>query len=513
MTDASATPWEASRPDLAVGVVGTGAMGRGIMQVAALGGLSVIAYDAKAGAADAAVAYVAQMIGRLVDKGTVTKAAADAAVARLAVAARLEDLAGCHLVVEAAAERLDVKRTIFAELDRLTPPSTILASNTSSLPITAIAAATARPERVAGLHFFNPVPLMKLVEVVPGLRTAPWVTAALVTIARRMTREPIVCADSPGFVVNHIGRAYVPEAARIQSEGIATHAEIDAIMTGAPGFRMGPFALLDLIGADVSVSVMESLWSQFYAEPMYATQPALRLRVDGGLYGQKTAAGWYGYEGGKRQEVALPVTPQARPRSVWIGGDDAGAGALAALLQAAGVARADEPETADVHMLALVGPCLAEALDATPADPARTVAVDMLFGPAGPRTLMISPATDPAVRDKAHGALGADGTPVVVVNDSPGFVAQRIVAHIVNVGCQIAQRAIATPADIDTGARLGLSYPLGPLAFGDRLGARRVLAILESLERFYREPRYRPSPWLKRRALLDLPLTSPERRA
>jgi 3-hydroxybutyryl-CoA dehydrogenase len=330
-----------------------------------------------------------------------------------------------------------------------------------------------------------------------------------------MTRVPVVCADSPGFIVNHIGRAYVPEAARIVAEGIAEAAEVDRIMTEAVGMRMGPFALLDLIGADVSVSVMDSLWSQYYCEPMYAPQPILKLRAAGGLYGQKSGAGWYAYEDGKRQEPPRPQPPAAGPASVWVSPRHPAASAKArTLLQRLG-ARLEDGDFPSPEALCIVTPtsgdCTSEIVQQG-LDRERTVALDTSFNFEKHRTLMLAPGIALLMRDAAHGLLASDGAGVSVINDSPGFVASRIVAHIVNVGCQIAQRGIASPSDIDLGAKLGLSYPYGPLEWGDRLEPDWVLEMLEELERFYGEPRYRPSPWLKRRAWLALPLTTPDGR-
>lgn len=506
---------DASRPDLTIGIVGTGSMGRGIMQVAAQGGIRVLAYDTAEGAAGKAKDFIAGMLARAVEKGSLSTTEADAALARICVASTLDELVAAHIVVEAVIERLDVKQDLFSRLESVVSPDTILASNTSSLPVTAIAAKCKHPERVAGLHFFNPVPLMKLVEVIPGLKTAPWVTEALVTVSKRMTREPVVCTDSPGFIVNHIGRAYAPEGGRILSEGIATHAEIDRILTGAPGFRMGPFTLQDLVGADVSVSVMESLLSQFYGETMYAPQPIQRLRVDGGLYGQKTGAGWYAYNGGKKIEPSSAPVPKSRAKSFWTiprPHHDELRVPFIGLLKAAGLPHetGEKPseEALIVHMP--IGYDITTAATELKLDPTRSVGIDVLFGAKGPRTLMVTPATSPAMRDAAHAALAHDSQPVVVINDSPGFIAQRIVAHIINVSCQIAQRGIAAPADIDKGARLGLGYPFGPLEWGDRIGAGSVCFILDRLYKFYGEPRYRPSPWLKRRAALGLSLLAPE---
>ncbi len=510
-------PFDPNAANVTVGVVGTGSMGRGIMQVAAQGGLRVIAYDEKAGAAEAAKAYIAKMLDGLVQKGRVPADEAKGAVDRIAVAKSLEEVAKANVIIEAIVERLDAKQALFARLDELAGPDTIIASNTSSLPITAIASKCKRPERVGGMHFFNPVPLMRLVEIIPGLKTAPWVTEAMTAIGRRMTREPVLCTDSPAFLVNHVGRAFVPESQRILSEGIATPAEIDRILTGAPGFKMGPFALSDLVGIDVQHGVMESVYALFYNEPAFAPFPLSAQRVAGGLYGQKTGAGWYTYKDGKKVEPPLAPVPAARPKSVWVRPSEHHPDLQAPLVDlfkqaGATVETGAKPSAEALIVVTPIGWDLTTAVVDLKLDAKRAVAVDVLFGMKGPRTLMVTPATDPAMRDAAHGLLAADGQPVVVINDSPGFVAQRVVAQIVNIGCGVAQRAIATPADIDKGTKLGLGYPFGPLEWGDRLGAGRVLHILERLHAFYGEPRYRPSPWLKRRVALGLPLSAPEGR-
>jgi 3-hydroxybutyryl-CoA dehydrogenase len=509
-------PFDANAKNLTIAVVGTGTMGRGIVQVSAQGGMNVIAFDEKPGGAAAAKEFTQKMLDRQVEKGALSPDDAKAASARITVANSLEEVAKANVIIEAIFERLDIKQEMFANLDSLAPPETIIATNTSSLPVTAIAARTKHPERVGGMHFFNPVPLMRLVEVIPGLKTAPWVTDALMVIGRRMTREPILCTDSPGFLVNHIGRGMGPECQRILIENIATHAEIDRIMTGAPGFRMGPFTLADLVGIDIGSAAWESMYEQFYHEPAYAPSPLTALRAVGGLHGQKTGSGWYVYKDGKKQEPPAEPTPAARPPSVWVRPSDHNAdlqGPLLDLLARSGVEveRGERPSAKALIVLTPVGYDVTTAVHDLKLDAARTVAVDVLFGLKGPRTLMVSPATDPRMREAAHGLLGSDGQPVVVINDSPGFVAQRAVAMLINVGCNVAQRGIGVPADIDKGAKLGLGYPFGPIEWGDRIGPKRVLFILERLQAFYQEPRYRPSPWLKRRVMLGLPLSAPER--
>jgi len=511
-------PFDPNAPDVLIGVVGTGSMGRGIMQVSAQGGMRVVAYDEKPGAAQAARDYIAKMLVSQVEKGRLPQGDADAALARITVARDLAELGKANLIVEAIIERLDAKQALFAKLESLTAPDTILASNTSSIPITAIAAACQQPGRVGGMHFFNPVPLMRLVEIIPGLKTEAWVRDAMLSIGRRMTREPVLCSDSPAFLVNHVGRAFVPEAQRLLTENIAGVADIDRILTGAAGFRLGPFALADMVGIDIQHGVMESVYSLFYGEPMFTPFPVSAQRVAAGELGQKTAAGWYRYANGKRIEPALPPVPSLRPTPVWIRSSEHHADLQAPLLDVlaragADIEQGDRPSKDALIILTPVGWDLTTAAVDLKLDPTRSVAVDVLFGMKGPRTLMVTPATNPSMRDAAHALLAADGQGVVVINDSPGFVAQRVVAMIVNIGCGVAQRAIATPADIDKATKLGLGYPFGPLEWGDRLGAGRILHILQRLQAFYGEPRYRPNPWLKRRVALGLPLATPEGRA
>jgi 3-hydroxybutyryl-CoA dehydrogenase len=500
-------PLDASRADLVLAVAGAGIMGRGIAQVAAQAGIRVLLYDNRAGAADEAKREVARQLERLVEKSRMKREDADRAASRIEVAASLAGLAESHVVVEAIVEDLAAKRALFAELEGAVRGDCLLATNTSSLSVTAIARACRIPERVGGFHFFNPVPLMKVVEVVDGLLTAPWVGEALAAIARRCGHRPVNAKDTPGFIVNHAGRGYGTEALRIAGEGIADFHEIDRILRDAGGFRMGPFELLDLTGLDVSHPVMESIYRQYYEEPRYRPSPITAQRLAAGALGRKSGKGFYAYDGGKREEAPEEKPPAARPARVWVSRTGLGM-KLGELLAKLGAALDHAPRPA-AQSLCLVAPlgqdATTTALDEG-LDPRRTVAVDCLFPLEKRRTLMTTPVTSPTMREAAHGLLASDGVPVSVIHDSPGFVAQRVIATIVNIACDIAQQRIASPADIDAGVTLGLGYPQGPLAWGDALGPATLLRILEAIHAFYGDPRYRPSPWLKRRAGLGVSL-------
>jgi 3-hydroxybutyryl-CoA dehydrogenase len=416
--------------------------------------------------------------------------------------------------------------------------------------VSGIAAGLARPERVGGFHFFNPVPLMKVVEIIPGARSHAWVADTLTIVAHRMGHTPVRAKDTPGFIVNHAGRGLGTEALRVVGEGVASFEEVDAILRDGLGFRMGPFELLDLTGLDVSHPVMESIYRQFYEEPRFRPSPITAQRLAAGLLGRKSGEGFYRYEDGVKL-VAAPSGSQvmhapapilaSTPTSVHAADDDDAGVARGAKIWLAPVPEDDlwnEPvarwHQALAHLARLAevanltvetgGAPSPEALclvfpfgtDATTAcverglDPRCTMAVDAFCDPSRHRTLVRTPLTSPEMKRIARALLCADGVGVSVTHDSAGAVAQRVVATIVNIGADICQQRIASPADVELAVTLGLGYPKGPLALGDAFGARRILAVLEGLFAYYGDPRYRPSPWLKRRALLGVSLTTPE---
>ena len=500
---------DANRPDLIFGMVGTGAMGRGIAQIAAAGGCTVILVDSRPAAAAEARDHVAKMLSRLAEKGKLSPEACAAAIGRLQIAASMADLAPAHVVVEAIVEDLGVKQALMRELEAIVSDTCLIASNTSSLAVTSIAAACRLPGRVGGFHFFNPVPLMKVVEVIDGVLTESWVGEALTTLAQRLGHTPVKAKDTPGFIVNHAGRGYGTEALKLVGEGVADFAAVDRVLRDAAGFRMGPFELLDLTALDVSHPVMESIYDQYYQEPRFRPSPITRSRLAAGLLGRKTGRGFYVYQGDKPVVVAPSPAPAGWSGPVWTAPGAESVAELAARLGAT-VETGARPSAEALCLVAPLGDDCTTAALRHGLDPRRTLAVDVLFGLDSHRTLMTNPVTEARWRDAAHGLFASDGKPVTVIHDSPGFVAQRVVAAIINVGCDIAQQRIATPEDIDRAVTLGLGYPHGPLAWGDKLGAGKVLAVLEAMLAITGDPRYRPSLWLKRRALLAVSLLTPE---
>ncbi|AYQ29674.1 MULTISPECIES: 3-hydroxyacyl-CoA dehydrogenase [unclassified Polaromonas] len=498
-----------------VGIVGTGAMGRGIAQIAVQAGSTVRLMDAQAGAAEKAREAICAQWDKLVEKGRIEAGVADGHKKRLLLAATLGDLASCDLIVEAIVERLEVKKTLFAELEALVPAATVLASNTSSLSVTAIAAGLKHPGRLAGYHFFNPVPLMKVVEVIAGLKTSPAVCEGLSQYARQMGHTPVQAQDTPGFIVNHAGRGYHTEALRIVSEGIADFATIDRILRDQAGFKLGPFELMDLTGLDVSHPVMEAIYHQYYEEARYRPSVITAQRLAGGVLGRKTGEGFYRYPDGAIQVPPEPPVPQvAELPPVWVSPRASRRSELLQLLKNLG-ARIETGASASPQALMLVAPL---GFDITTVavverlDPARTVGIDMLIDDAATkrRVLATNPATRTDMRDAAHALFARDGKAVSVIRDSGGFVTQRVVASIVNIASDICQQGICSPKDLETAVTLGLGYPMGPLAMGDRYGPTNVLEVLFNMQTVYGDQRYRPSPWLRRRGAIGLSLIHQE---
>lgn len=498
-----------------IAIIGTGAMGRGIAQMAAQAGSQVLLFDNQPGASAKARTDLFAQWDKLLEKGRLDEARNQQYKSRIACANALADLSACTLVVEAIVEKLDVKTALFAALEDIVGDDTILASNTSSLSITAIAARLRLPRRFAGLHFFNPVPLMKVVEVIAGLRTDPAVCVQLAAYVRQMGHTPVQAADTPGFIVNHAGRGYGTEALRIVGENIADFATIDRILKDQVGFKLGPFELMDLTALDVSHPVMESVYRQYYDEPRYRPSVITAQRLAGGMVGKKVGQGFYRYDSGTAQVPAEPSTPTVDEMpTVWVSPRAARRAELLLLLKNLGaqIETGQSPSPTALTLVAPLGFDVTTVAVVERLDPARTIGIDMLMDDATTRrrVLATNPATRSDMRDAAHALFARDGKAVSVIRDSGGFVTQRVVATIVNIAADMCQQAICSPADLEIAVRLGLGYPMGPLALGDHVGPTNVLEVLFNMQTVYGDPRYRPSPWLRRRGAIGLSLLHEE---
>ncbi|MCE2782396.1 3-hydroxyacyl-CoA dehydrogenase [Limnohabitans sp.] len=498
-----------------VAVIGAGAMGRGIAQIATQAGSQVWLYDTQPEAIAKARDAVFQQWDKLQEKGRLTAEAVADHKSRLLGASELQDLADCELVVEAIVEKIDIKKNLFTELEKVLSNTAVLVTNTSSLSVTAIAAALQRPALFAGYHFFNPVPLMKVVEVIAGLKTDPSVCERLTEFARQMGHTPVQAQDTPGFIVNHAGRGYGTEALRIVSEGVADFATIDRILRDQVGFKLGPFELFDLTALDVSHPVIEAIYHQYYEEPRYRPNVITAQRLAGGVVGKKVGEGFYKYVDGAAlipTEPPVPVVDDIPP--VWVSPRAARRMALLQVLKNLGakIETGASPSPEALTIVAPLGFDITTVAVVERLDPARTVGIDMLFDDVATkrRVLATNPATRADMRDAAHALFARDGKAVSVIRDSGGFVTQRVVATIVNIASDICQQRICSPQDLETAVTLGLAYPIGPLAMGNRLGPDSILEVLFNLQTVYGDPRYRPSPWLRRRGAIGLSLMHTE---
>jgi 3-hydroxybutyryl-CoA dehydrogenase len=493
---------------LTVGVIGCGTMGRGVAQLAAAAGHPVLLFDADPRAVETAVQTIGNLFRRAVERGQVPFNVADAAIARVKGVPDVTALAPAELVIEAIAEDIELKRTVFTRLEPMMREDAILATSTSSLSVAAIARGCKRPERFAGLHFFNPISVTRVVEVVRAPRTAQSTIDRLIGIVERLGQTPIVVEDTPGFVVNASSRALFGEALRILEEGVAPAHAIDSVVRDVLGFRSGPFEMLDQIGLDNAWVTQQQLFEQFFGEPRLRPVPLVAQRIAAGLLGRKSNEGFYKYKDGEVVRPALAAPPGDPQRPIWVSGARP---QLATKVTSAlgGVIETAAGPNSPSNTVILVTPL---GLDATQAateeklDPRRVVAVDSLFALDRHVVIMGTPATDRSAIDAVHAAFSRAQRQVTVIADSPGFIAQRVAAMIVAIGVAMAERSIAAPADIDRGVTMALGFPLGPLALGDRLGPRVVVEILQNLWRTSGDPRWRIPGWLRRRALIGMPL-------
>lgn len=485
-----------------VAVVGTGTMGQGIAQVALVAGHPVRLYDAVAGRAREAADAIGARLDRLVEKDRLTGAERDAARARLTSAETLSDLAGCALVVEAVVERLDVKQELFRALEDVVGDDCLLATNTSSLSVTAVGGALRIPGRFVGLHFFNPAPLLPLVEVVAGAATDPASATRAYETARAWGKTPVACADTPGFIVNRIARPFYAEAFALHEERAADPATIDAVLRESGGFRMGAFELTDLIGQDVNESVTHSVWQSFFQDVRFTPSLAQRRLVESGRLGRKSGRGWYDYRDGAERPEPHTAEPADPPAHVVVEGDLGPAADLVALIREAGIEVREEGGDTTGSLVLPGGGRLRLTDGRTSAGLGGVVHFDLALDYRRAGRIALAPAetTPPRALAEATGLFQALGKKVSVVGDVPGMIVARTVARIVDLAYDAVDRGVASAADVDTAMRLGVNYPLGPVEWGRGLGLRWVYELLGELRRLDPSGRHAPSLALHRHA-------------
>jgi len=490
-------------------VVGAGIMGAGIAQVAAHAGHDVLLHDARDGAAAAARTKLATTLEGLVDKGKLAADVAQATLQRIRPISALSEAADVRLVVEAIVEQLDAKRGLFRELEGIVAPDAVLATNTSSISVTAIANGLKQPGRLVGMHFFNPVPLMKLVEVVSGLQTDPEVAATIFELSRAWGKTPVHAKSTPGFIVNRIARPYYAETLALLQEQAATPAVIDACLKAA-GFRMGPCELMDLIGHDTNFAVTNSVYEANFHDKRYVPSLVQREMVDGGLLGRKSGRGFYRYPDGL-PALPVPVIPAPHTaREVVVHGSgpiaDAIEQAAASALAPQGWGPAREPSSSwtglsvdGAHLMLTDGrPAFEIAADTGLADIAvfdRPVARGMAGSPIA---YAVHHRAGAAWQGEAPAWLHALGHTPLRVADTPGLIVARTLAMLINEAADAVLQGVCTPEGADAAMKLGVNYPAGPFEWQRDWGVAGVAAVIAALDATYRGERYRLSPWLRR---------------
>ncbi|MFJ6631022.1 3-hydroxyacyl-CoA dehydrogenase [Streptomyces sp. NPDC091376] len=505
VTDAASGPsgTEALAPSRTVAVIGAGTMGQGIAQVALLAGHRVCLYDVAAGAAEAGAATILTRLERLVEKGRLDESTRGAAALRLERATDLAELADSALVVEAVVERLSVKQELFGALEEIVADDCLLATNTSSLSVTAIAGALRLPGRFVGLHFFNPAPLLPLVEVVSGFATDEDAATRAYETAKAWGKTPVRCADTPGFIVNRIARPFYAEALRVHEERGADPATIDAVLRESGGFRMGPFELTDLIGQDVNEAVTRSVWESFFQDPKFTPSLAQRRLVQSGRLGRKSGQGWFPYAEGTERPEPHTAAPAKAPEAITVRGDLGPAEPLVALFEEAGVKVRRRGGGGYIRLPGGGRLCLADGETSFEFYEQEIIYFDLALDYAAATRIAVSTAaaTSPESLQEAIGLFQATGKRVSVIEDVPGMIVARTVAMLADIAADAVDRGVASAEDVDTAMRLGVNYPAGPLEWASRVGFRRICDLLGELHQRYPTGRYAPSLGTVRRAV------------
>ncbi len=498
-----------------VAVVGAGTMGSGIAQIAAAAGHPVFLFDSADGAVDRALSALRERMDRSVAKGRRTAEEANEILEMVVGCGWLAECAPAALIVEAVVEDLAIKRKALAEIEKLAAPDAIIATNTSSLSVTAIAAGMVRPDRFVGMHFFNPAPAMPLVEIISGAATTPAVAQAAADTVADWGKVPVQCASTPGFIVNRVARPFYGEALRLAADGVGDFATIDGVMTGSGGFRMGPFALMDLVGLDVNLAVSKSVFAQSFHDARFAPHVLQQSLVDAGRLGRKSGQGFYAYGTDEPQPVPATMAAEEPPANVEAHGDLGWAAGLVHRLLAAGVevdaVAAGGPGHLifdGVHLVPTDGRTATELAAQQVLGTNRVVVFDLVhdWDAVSRIGVAVADQADDGTLERAAALFQAIGCEVSRLDDSHGLAVMRTVVQIAAVAADTVAHGIASAPDVDTAMRLGTNYPSGPLEWADRIGLDHVAAVLRNLRSGFGEDRYRVPSLIGRLAATGRPL-------
>jgi len=493
--------------DSVIAVIGAGTMGAGIAQVAAKAGHPVLLFDAAEGASQRGIDNTAKGLSKLVERGRMSQEDADALVARITPVTAITELAPANLVIEAIVERLDIKQQVFGQLEEICAEDTVIATNTSSISVTAIGSSLKRSQNLVGMHFFNPAPIMKLVEVISGLDTDPQIASDIYELSASWGKLPVHAKSTPGFIVNRVARPFYAEGLRINQEGAADIATIDALLRECGGFRMGPFELMDLIGHDVNYAVTCSVFDAFYNDQRFLPSLIQKELVDAGHFGRKSGRGFYDYSEGAQKSAPSTADACPAPTSITVEGDLGVAEALIPLFEQAGIT-VNRIENDEVEGMIMVGDATVMLTNGqfTTQRAAETmrpnlVNFDLALDYAKATRIALAPA-DQASEEAVSAVTGlfqAIGKAVSIIDDVPGMAVMRTVCMLANEGFDAVNQQVCDETAVDIAMKGGVNYPCGPIEWVNTLGLSYALDVLDNLIDTYGEDRYRASPLLLRK--------------
>ena len=486
-----------------VAIIGAGTMGAGIAQVAATAGHQVVLIDIAEGAAEKGRASIQSGLSGLVTRGKKTQDEVDAIVSRIRAAQNLADAKGCKLVVEAIVENLHIKQTLFAEIEAMCADDTIIASNTSSISISALSAKAQRPEQIVGMHFFNPAAILKLVEVVSGLQTSPHVAETVYATSLAWGKKPVYTKSTPGFIVNRVARPFYAEALRSLNEQVASVATIDSVMRSCGGFKMGPLELTDLIGQDVNSAVTESVYNAFFQDKRFLPSVLQAEMAAAGLLGRKSGRGFYDYSIDKPDaDIEATVAKPADVQTVNVIGQLGPVTSLLDLINDSACALEQSPDglpriEVGEAMIQLSDGRTATQRAADQCTP-NVVLLDYASDYQATDLLAISVARQASeqARTDAIQFFQALGKQVCVLKDVPGMQVLRTVAMLVNEAYDAVNQGVCDAQAVDIAMQSGVAYPQGPIAWGQKIGLPYLVMVLSNIQHAYGEERYRISPLL-----------------